>query len=50
MCQKLRSDDVHFLRYGAQRTNGQTDRQMDGTDGWMHQRTEKVTYTDGCPI
>ena len=28
--QKLRSDDVRFLKYGAQRTNGQMDRWTDG--------------------
>ena len=36
--QKLWSDDVWFLRYGAQQMDGQTDR-------W----TEKVTYRGGCP-
>ena len=46
MYQELWSDDVQFLRYGAQRTDGQIDGQTDGqTDG----KTEKVTYRGGCP-
>ena len=36
--QKLWSNDVLFLGYGARRTEGQTDG-----------RTEKVTYRGGCP-
>ena len=40
--QKLWSDDVQFLRYCAWRTDGRTDRQMDG-------QMEKVTYRGGYP-
>ena len=38
LCQKLWLEDARFLRYGARRTDGQTDGQ-----------TEKVTYRGGCP-
>ena len=37
---KLWLDDVQFLRYSAQQTDGQMDK---WTDGW------KVTYRGGCP-
>ena len=37
--QKLWSDDIQFLRYGARQTDGQTDGRM-----------EKVTYRGGCPM
>ena len=45
------SDDVWFLRYGAQWTDGQMERGMDGeTDGWMAIWIEKMIYRGGCPI
>ena len=43
MYQKLQSDDVRFLRHGAQQTDGQMEGQKKGhieqqTDGWMDRR------------
>ena len=43
--QKLRSDNVRFLRYGVQQTDRCMDRCMDRqTDG----QTEKLTYKGAC--
>ena len=40
MYQKIWWGDVHFLRYGARQTDGQTDRWMDGWKKW---------HRGGCP-
>ena len=59
MHQKLRLDDIRFLRIGGQWTDIQKNKRMDGqrtdgwinggTDAWTDRRTEKVTYRGGCP-